>query len=112
MREPFHPSTEQLSLPDILAALGDPARLKILASLENQGETNCGGCSLEMQKSAKSHHFKVLREAGLIRVRIEGTHRILSIRKADIESRFPGLLAGVLANIPGEGSCAGSNGER
>jgi len=98
VRELFHPEREQLNLSAILGALGDPNRLQIVKNLSAREETTCGCCDVSLQKSAASHHFKVLREAGLIRVRIEGTQRFLSVRREDLEARFPGLIDSVLRN--------------
>ena len=99
MRELFHPSIDQLSLPTVLNALGDPIRLQILKNLSLSNETTCASCNISQTKSALSHHFKVLREAGLIYVRIEGKQRFLSIRYADLCERFPGLLESVLHSL-------------
>lgn len=99
MRELFHPTIDQLSLPVILHALGDSTRLQIIKNLMNQSETTCACCNIDLPKSALSHHFKVLRESGLINVRIEGKQRFLSIRYNELEERFPGLLRSVIDNI-------------
>ncbi len=96
MRELFHPAKDQLSLSSILNALGDPVRLTIIKNLANKPETTCACCQVDMTKSALSHHFKVLREAGLIYVRIEGKQRFLSIRYEELEERFPGLLTTII----------------
>jgi len=99
MRELFHPTVDQLSLSTILNALGDPIRLNIIKTLALQSETTCACCQIDMTKSALSHHFKVLREAGLINVRIDGKQRFLSIRYDDLEERFPGLFSIILKNL-------------
>lgn len=99
MRELFHPIIDQLSLSSILNALGDPVRLKIIKNLADKCETTCACCNIDLPKSALSHHFKVLRESGLIRVRIEGKQRFLSIRYDELEERFPGLLEVIIKNI-------------
>ena len=83
----------------LLSALGDPIRINIVKNLTNQCETTCACCNINLTKPALSHHFKVLREAGLINVRIDGKQRFLSIRYDDIETRFPGLLGAILNNI-------------
>ncbi len=88
-----------MDLPTILNALSDPVRLGIMRSLAGQCEKTCACCNSGLPKSALSHHFKVLREAGLIRVRIEGTQRFLSIRHADLEKRFPGLLSTIIKYV-------------
>jgi Predicted transcriptional regulators len=99
MREVFQPSIDQLSLSAILNALGDPIRLQIVKKLACGAEKTCSCCEIDMPKSALSHHFKVLREAGIIHVRIEGKQRFLSIRFNDLEQRFPGLLKAVIKSI-------------
>jgi DNA-binding transcriptional ArsR family regulator len=99
LRELFHPSIEQLSLSALLNALGDPIRLQIIKNLAISGETTCACCNIDLTKSALSHHFKVLRESGLINVRIDGKQRFLSIRYDDLKERFPGLLEAVIHNL-------------
>ena len=96
MREPHHPSSEELELPAILHALSDPARLKIVRHLAGRPECSCGGFEVELSKATLSHHFRVLREAGLVRTRAEGRKRLLSLRRDDLNTRFPGLLEAVL----------------
>lgn len=80
----------------MLYALSDPVRLEIVRQLAFEGETPCGGVDLPVAKSTASHHFKVLREAGVIHVRQEGTQRCISLRRADLDGRFPGLLDAIL----------------
>lgn len=99
MRELFHPNTDQLCLSSILNALGDPIRLQIIKNLASQSETTCACCNIDLPKSALSHHFKVLRESGLIKVRIEGKQRFLSIRYNELQERFPGLLDSIIKSL-------------
>ncbi|WP_243294845.1 ArsR/SmtB family transcription factor [Geothrix mesophila] len=96
MRSLQHPGREQLDLPAVLYALSDPTRLEIVRRLAADGERACGTFGLSATKATLSHHFKVLREAGLIQTRVEGVHRYNSLRKQDLEARFPGLLKAVL----------------
>ena len=96
MRSLHHPGREQLDLPAVLYALSDPTRLEIVRRLAADGERACGTFGLSTTKATLSHHFKVLREAGLIQTRVEGVHRYNSLRKQDLEARFPGLLKAVL----------------
>jgi DNA-binding transcriptional ArsR family regulator len=91
------PDTADLDLTTVLQALGDPVRLKIIRNLAADGEQACGSMELGISKSTRSHHFKTLREAGVTHTRIEGTHRHVSLRRDDLEARFPGLLGAVLA---------------
>lgn len=99
MRELFHPNIDQLNLSTILHALGDPIRLNIIKNLAHNHETTCACCNIDLPKSALSHHFRVLRESGLIKVRIEGKQRFLSIRYDELEERFPGLLDVIMKSI-------------
>lgn len=92
-----HPAREDLDLPSVLHALSDPVRLEIVAGLADGAERACGSFDVGVTKSTCTHHFRVLREAGLIRQRQQGTMRLNSLRRDDLEARFPGLLATILA---------------
>ncbi|MCW3001316.1 MAG: helix-turn-helix transcriptional regulator [Conexibacter sp.] len=96
----FQPATEDLDLTTVLQALGDPVRLKIVRMLAAEGEQVCGAVELGISKSTRSHHFKTLREAGVTFTRVSGTHRHVSLRRDDLEARFPGLLDAVLQPQP------------
>lgn len=96
MRPFAHPNAADIDLVGVLYALGDPARLAIVRALAEQGELSCAGASCGLPKSTLSHHFAVLRQAGLIRSRRQGTHMLNTLRREDIDQRFPGLLAAVL----------------
>lgn len=92
-----HPTREQLELGAVLHALSDPVRLRIVAELAHgEAEHTCGSFSLPVTKSTCTHHFKVLRDAGLIQQRAQGTTRLNRLRREDLEARFPGLLATIL----------------
>ena len=92
-----HPARDQIELSAIIHALSDPVRLKIVAALAgSDGEPTCGSFDVPVTKSTCTHHFKVLREAGVIRQRQEGTSRRNTLRTEDLEARFPGLLDTVL----------------
>jgi DNA-binding transcriptional ArsR family regulator len=97
MREPHHPGRAELELPSVLHALSDPARLEIVRRLADGDEPSCGTFELGLSKATLSHHFRVLRESGVIHSRPEGRKRLLSLRTDDLEARFPGLLDAVLA---------------
>lgn len=77
--------------------MSDPVRLQIVAALAEADERPCGSIDLPVTKSTCTHHFKVLREAGVIHQRQEGTARLTALRRDDLEDRFPGLLATILA---------------
>jgi len=92
-----HPCCEELELSAVLHALSDPVRLRIVAELaRGEGECTCGSIELPVTKSTCTHHFKVLREAGVIKQRQQGTTRLNKLRRADLETRFPGLLDTIL----------------
>jgi DNA-binding transcriptional ArsR family regulator len=97
MREPHHPSCEELELSAVLHALSDPARLQIVRQLSDGDECTCGTFDLGLSKATLSHHFRVLRESGVVRTRPDGRKRMLSLREDDLNDRFPGLLDAVLA---------------
>jgi DNA-binding transcriptional ArsR family regulator len=87
---------ETLDLPTVLHALSDPMRLRIVAALASGDELSCGGIDLPVAKSTCSHHFKVLRDAGVITQRHQGTSRLNALRRAELDAAFPGLLDSVL----------------
>jgi DNA-binding transcriptional ArsR family regulator len=99
---PGEPERDDIELPAVLHALSDPVRLQIVAKLSNGAEHSCGSIKLPVTKSTCTHHFRVLREAGLIHQRQEGTSRLNSLRSDDLEAQFPGLLDTVLraAQVP------------
>src|SRR3954466_6210307 len=92
-----HPSRGDIELADVLHALSDPVRLKMVAAVAaSDGEPTCGSFDVPVTKSTCTHHFKVLREAGVIHQRQEGTSRRNTLRREDLEARFPGLLDTIL----------------
>ncbi len=92
--------TSTPELHEVLAALGDPVRLAIVRQLATRGEVPCGGFEFDLAKSTLSHHFKVLRDAGLVGARSEGTSLMNYLDREAIDRRFPGLLEGVLGAAP------------
>jgi DNA-binding transcriptional ArsR family regulator len=91
-----HPARDEIELASVLAALSDPMRLAVVMALAEGRERTCKSIDLPVVKSTCTHHFRVLREAGVIRQRHEGTSRMNSLRRADLDERFPGLLDAVL----------------
>ena len=94
-----HPATEDITLAGILGALADPMRLRIVSSLLKKN--SCMSCSEalpcpDMAKSTLSHHFRILREAGIIRTSKIGVENRNVLRIDDINARFPGLLKQIL----------------
>ena len=92
------PLREELKLETVLQALGDPLRLELVRRIAASGELACGNASegLDVPKSTLAHHFKVLRQAGVITTRPEGTQGINALRRTDLDTRFPGLLDAIL----------------
>src|SRR4051812_12488907 len=83
----------------VLQALSDPVRLEIVRQLSGcsaGGELKCGQIELQVSKSTASHHFKILFDAGIVGERAQGTSKFLSLRRAELEQRFPGLIDSVL----------------
>jgi DNA-binding transcriptional ArsR family regulator len=99
-----HPAKEEISLAGVLGALSDPMRLKILRKLLARRD-GCLSCSEaapcpDMAKSTLSHHFRILRDAGLIRTTKQGVENRNSVRLAEVNERFPGLLKAILKFEP------------
>jgi DNA-binding transcriptional ArsR family regulator len=91
------PLRSELELAAVLHALSDPMRLRIVVALAaTREQPSCGAFDLPVTKSTCTHHFKVLREAGVISQRQQGTARLNSLRREDLDARFPGLLDSVL----------------
>ncbi|TFD50696.1 transcriptional regulator [Cryobacterium sp. Hh7] len=89
------PSIDELQLEALMGALADPLRLTIVRKLMLESEDydhSCGWFGFDRPKSSLTHHFKALREAGLIRQRQYGLERRSRVRTEDINQRFPGLL--------------------
>jgi DNA-binding transcriptional ArsR family regulator len=98
--EPLHhPDAAEIELAAVLHALSDPMRLRIVSALAGGAELTCKSFDLPITKSTCTHHFKVLREAGVTRQRALGTTRLSSLRRAELDERFPGLLDAVLAGV-------------
>ncbi|WP_277963964.1 winged helix-turn-helix domain-containing protein [Pseudomonas sp. RIT-To-2] len=97
MRAYTHPNPEDFTLERLLYALSDPVRMGIVRCLANVAEASCGELDGGRPKSSMSHHFRVLREAGLVHTRSVGTSHMNSLRAEALEGRFPGLLGSILA---------------
>jgi DNA-binding transcriptional ArsR family regulator len=93
-----HPHLSEVELSAVLHALSDPQRLRIVREMAaSEVPLTCGSIALDVSKSTRTHHFRVLREAGLIEQRREGTRKLGTLRRAEVDARFPGLLDAVLA---------------
>jgi DNA-binding transcriptional ArsR family regulator len=94
------PARGEISLAEVMKALGDPTRLRIVRTLAEKGMDGCtGGATTEASKQLLSHHIRVLREAGLIECWYEGRNKYARLRFADLEAEFPGLLASVTSSL-------------
>lgn len=99
MQRPFvHPALEDITLESVLYALADPTRLAIIRKLASRGcPTNCQTAAPDnLPKSTQSHHYQVLREAGLIRSERRGTEVVNTLRCTEIEGKFPGLVPAIM----------------
>ncbi|MFF5503339.1 ArsR/SmtB family transcription factor [Streptomyces roseolus] len=98
MREVSQPATEAIRMVEVLRALADPVRLEIVQRLAATGEENCTaiGAELDVHQTTLSHHYRVLREAGVTWTTIQGRSRLVRLRRDDLDALFPGLLDSVL----------------
>lgn len=109
MQRPFvHPAVEDVALESVLYALADPVRLAIVSKLIAGGcPMNCSTAAPDrLPKSTQSHHYKVLREAGLIRSERRGTEVVNTLRCEEIDAKFPGVLPAILKAAA---ACAGES---
>jgi DNA-binding transcriptional ArsR family regulator len=95
-----HPDRDQIRIESVLSALGSPVRLAVVRVLDAGGEHNCGsvlGLLGITAKSTMTHHWRVLRESGVIWQHPSGRENLLSLRREDLDARYPGLLDSILA---------------
>ena len=97
MKTIVQPAAADISLPAVMGALSDPVRVAIVKILAADGERMCGTMELGVSKATRSHHLRVLREAGVTHTRVEGTRRYTSLRRDALDERFPGLLDALLS---------------
>lgn len=90
-----HPAVEELDLLEVLHALADHTRMSIVLALLTDVERPCGSFDVDVAPSTLTHHFRVLREAGVIHQREDGRKKWTTLRLADLESRFPGVLTSI-----------------
>ena len=96
--EVIEPAIETVTIDVVLSALADPVRLAFVRALDAAGDWACGSdllhdTGITIGKSTLSHHIKVLRDAGLIRTRVDGIRRLVTLRYDELDQRFPGLLS-------------------
>jgi DNA-binding transcriptional ArsR family regulator len=96
MRRVKHPDLGEIELVDVMYALSDPTRLEIVKKLSDGRTKTCRELNGDRPKSSMSHHFKILRDAGVLETRIEGTEHFNALRARDLEKRFPRLLSTIL----------------
>ncbi|WP_248965153.1 ArsR/SmtB family transcription factor [Sphaerisporangium perillae] len=94
-----HPQREEIRLEAVLHALSDPMRLRVvryLSVLDDHDEAPCSAIELAVSKSTTTHHFRVLREAGVISQIYRGTAKMNKLRRDDLDALFPRLLDTIL----------------
>ncbi|MER6664003.1 ArsR family transcriptional regulator [Amycolatopsis japonica] len=96
MHKAQHPDTAEITLTSVMAALSDPIRVGLVRTLSDFREHGWGELRAPVAKSTLSHHLRVLRDAGITRTRQEGTRCYVTLRRDDLQARFPGLLNAVL----------------
>ena len=95
------PDVGAIELLEVLKAVGDPVRLHMIGVLADGDTYSCNpeAFGLDLHKSTLSHHLKVLREAGVTSTLVDGRNRSITLRKTDLDTRFPGLVEGLLAGV-------------
>ncbi|GIL34492.1 transcriptional regulator [Phycicoccus sp. DTK01] len=94
-----HPDLAAVELPVVLFALSDPTRLALVRELATEGPRTVEECRESepgVPKSTFSHHLRTLREAGVVRNEPAGRHRVVTLRRDELDARFPGLLDAVV----------------
>jgi DNA-binding transcriptional ArsR family regulator len=103
MRDRPELASDELDLASVMHALADPSRLRMVAALEGGEELACAvlgdQAGFKMAKSTTTHHLSVLRDAGIIRTRQDGQRRLATLRRAEVDQKFPGLLEAVLRGM-------------
>ncbi len=100
------PRITEVDLGQVLRALADPLRRQVVAELATDpadAERACSSFPMPVTKSTKTHHWRALREAGLIVQRDAGNGTFVRLRRAEFEQRFPGLLTTLAALTTVEG---------
>jgi DNA-binding transcriptional ArsR family regulator len=96
--ELHHPDRNEIELAGVMHALSDPHRLEMVRRLAEDADPRpCGTFDFDISKSTMTHHFRTLREAGVIQQERRGTTKMTWLRREDLDARFPGLLDAVLS---------------
>lgn len=98
-----HPLRADIRLEHVLAALGNPMRMSVVNTLAAGGEHTCGSLLKGVSKSTLTHHWRVLRDSGVIWQKPSGRENLLSLRREDLDARFPGLLDALLVATAQDG---------
>lgn len=96
MRTFNHPKPEAIELPQVLYALGDPTRLAIVRKLAANGTLSCGDVCCDTPRSTLTHHLRILRESGVVFTEKQGQTHHNTLRREDLDKRFPSLLKTIL----------------
>jgi len=103
MRERAELPEEEIDLASVMHALADPSRLRMVAALDSAPELSCADlgqqAGTKLAKSTTTHHLGVLRDAGIVTTRHEGQRKLVTLRRPELDSRFPGLLDAVVGGI-------------
>lgn len=101
-RGPHHPAVSEIELPIVLHTVGDPTRFAIVRLLGERHSLACGQIAeaLGLPLSTCSYHVRLLREAGLTGTEADGTEHSISLRRAELDERFPGLFSVLLGEQP------------
>jgi DNA-binding transcriptional ArsR family regulator len=95
----IEPTREQLRLSAVLEALANPLRLQVVVRLSREPVVSgCRALMPDVSKSTASHHLRILRDSGVMSVDRDGRYLRLTVRRDDLDARFPGLLDAILAN--------------
>ncbi|CAM5611621.1 transcriptional regulator [Streptomyces tanashiensis] len=106
-----HPTRDQIRLEEVLHALADSVRLRIVRDMAREStELSCSYFDLPVTKSTTTHHFRVLRESGVIQQMYRGTAKLNCLRRSDLDALFPGLLDSVLAAADAQDGRVGETG--
>ncbi|MFJ3818838.1 ArsR/SmtB family transcription factor [Streptomyces sp. NPDC090056] len=106
-----HPERDEIRLEDVLHALADTVRLRIVREMAREDtELSCSYFDLPVTKSTTTHHFRVLRESGVVRQVYRGTAKLNVLRRDDLDALFPGLLDTVLAAAAAQADREGAGG--
>lgn len=96
----------------LLVALADPVRLEMVRRLRNAGAAvPCALLYDGINKSTATHHFKVLREAGIIARLVVDGQTYQRLRGDDVDAAVPGLLGSVVGSANRDADASQVNGE-